>query len=65
MVHQRGSAGVTLTVAAALLKDGDPLFEKMPRDLLKSRIEQYLAQPVTLPDGAQIKVDDSRMVVLT
>lgn len=65
MVHQRGSAGVTLTVAAALLKDGDPLFEKMPRDLLKSRIEQYLAQPVTLPDGATIKVDDNRMVVLT
>lgn len=65
MVHQKGSAGVTLTVAAALLKDGDPLFEKMPRDLLKSRIEQYLAQPVTLPDGAMIKVDDNRMVVLT
>lgn len=65
MIHQRGSAGVTLTVAAALLKDGDPLFEKMPRDLLKSRIEQYLAQPVTLTDGAMIRVDDNRMVVLT
>jgi hypothetical protein len=68
MMHQRGSAGVTLTDAALLLRDGDPMFEKMPRDLLRSRIQQYLAQPVTLPDGSTLGVQEDgkrMMVVLT
>jgi len=54
MIHTRGQAGVKLNDAAALLKGGDPLFEKLPRDLLKQRIQSYLAEPVTLEDGSVV-----------
>jgi len=54
MVHARGTAGVKLNDAAALLKAGDPLFEKLSLTLLRQRIQSYLCDAVTLEDGSVV-----------
>lgn len=55
LIDTQGRAMVPLKDAVALLRAGDPLFEKMKPDMVKTRIQSHLAQTVTLPDGRALR----------
>lgn len=55
MTGVRGEARVKLADAAALVKAGEPILEKLPASVIKQRIQSNLAEPVVLPDGSRLQ----------
>jgi hypothetical protein len=54
MTSTTGKGGIALKDAAALLRASEPLFGQMKADVVRQRIQAFLAQPVTLPDGSLV-----------
>ncbi len=59
-IEAAGSATVKLSDAVSLLKAHEAIFEKAPNNVVKQRIQSYLAEPIVIADGSKLRCFEER-----